>query len=654
MITPLLLSASACIAAVCLTEVVRRLASRIGAVDLPSDRKMHHHPVPRIGGVAVVGAMVGTVMAAAFTGLLGVFSQGTAWWSALWMGGGIMFVCGLWDDLSPISATTKFMAQLAAAAVTVWCGVHFDKVAFAGNYILDLGMLSIPITVLWIVGITNAFNLIDGLDGLSVGLGCIAAGTCAAIFSYSGAVDDATLLLVLFGALVGFLPYNFNPAKIFLGDSGSQVLGYVLAVMVVTASQRFATATAVVIPLLTLGVPIVDTILSFARRVLSTRAAGDGPPRSWACRLTAIRHVFVADRDHIHHRLLANGLSHRGAVLALYAVAGTWSILAFLSVLAQLKNAVLLLVSAVVATAIGIARLGYFDAAVSRIGLAFEQVDRPKFDRSFFFGFADLLLIAAAYWSAYALIVGPDAAPSVLQWHFNMFPFVALLQLCLFWITGLYRGLWRAIGIDDLLRVAMAVSAGGALSFSFVVVNQPPDGTGSLFVVHTLTLGWLMSGLRSAYRLVDYSRFQSVIGSRPVLIYGAGLGGRLLLRELRQNAAYGFHAVGFIDDDRRLRGQLISGLPILGSLPELPSLLCLKQIHTLLISSESITGRSLQQALEACQSHGAQVFRAKYFFEALRAGEVGMSRSAIGGNGDRGDEIRRLRHAIASLRKTAM
>jgi UDP-GlcNAc:undecaprenyl-phosphate/decaprenyl-phosphate GlcNAc-1-phosphate transferase len=307
-----------------------------------------------------------------------------------------------------------------------------------------------------------------------------------------------------------------------------------------------------------------------------------------------------------------------------------------------------------VATAIGIARLGYFDAAVSRIGSAFEQVDRPKFDRSFFFGFADLLLIAGAYWGAYALIVGPDAAPSVVQWHFNMFPFVALLQLCLFWFSGLYRGLWRAIGIDDLLRVAIAVSAGGALSFSFVVVNQPPDGTGSLFVVHTLTLGWLMSGLRSAYRLVDYSRFQSVIRSHPVLVYGAGLGGRLLLRELRQNAAYGFHVVGFIDDDRRLRGQLISGLPVLGSLPELPSLLCLKQIHTLLISSESITGRPLQQALAACQSHGARVFRAKYFFESLRAGEAGMSRRAIGGGNDRGDEIRRLRRDLASLRKTAM
>ena len=653
MITPFLLAGLACTSAVCLTEIVRRLSSRIGAVDLPSDRKMHHHPVPRLGGVAVVSAFVLTALVSAWSDLSGLSLQDNGW-GPLWIAGAIMFACGLWDDLSPISARTKFIAQLLAAAITVWSGVHFDKVTFAGDHILDLGIFAMPITVLWIVGITNAFNLIDGLDGLSAGLGCIAAATCAAIFFYSGAVDDATLLLILFGALLGFLPYNFNPAKIFLGDSGSLVLGYVLAVMVVTGTQRFATGTAVVIPLLTLGVPIVDTLVSFVRRMLTGRSTEAGAPGSGTSILRAMKQVFVADRDHIHHRLMATGLSHRGAVLALYAVAGTWSTLAFLSVMAQLRNAVLLLVSAVVATAIGIARLGYFDAAVSRIGSAFEQVDRPKFDRSFFFGFVDLLLIGVAYWSAYLLIAGPDADPSLRRWHLNMFPVVALMQLCLFWMAGLYRGLWRAIGIDDLLRVAIAVSAGGALSFSFLIINQPPDGTGSLFVVHTLLLGWLMSGLRSAYRLIDYSRFQSVTGAHPVVIYGAGLGGRLLLRELRQNAAYKFHPVGFIDDDRRLRGQLISGLPVMGGLGDLPSLLQQKQIHTLLLSSESISSHRVQEAMEACHSHGAQVLRATYSLESLAVGRGRVPRRAIEANVDRAIEIRRLRHAIASLRKTAI
>jgi UDP-GlcNAc:undecaprenyl-phosphate GlcNAc-1-phosphate transferase len=228
------------------------------------------------------------------------------------------------------------------------------------------------------------------------------------------------------------------------------------------------------------------------------------------------------------------------------------------------------------------------------------------------------------------------------------------LQLSLLWVAGLYRGLWRAIGIDDLLRVVIAVGAGGALSYSFVIINQPPEGTGSLFLVHTLVLGWLMTGLRSAYRLVDYSRFQRVIGSQPVLIYGAGMGGRLLLRELRQNATHRFHAVGFIDDDHRLQGQLISGLPVLGGFPDLPALLVARQIHTLLISSESISQQLVQQALEICRSHGSSVVRAKYVFEPLGSSRTGMPRPRIRAAVEGSDELWRLRHAIASLRKTAM
>lgn len=639
-----------------LTQGVRWVAPRLGAVDQPDDRKMHQIPVPRLGGLAVVGAMAATLLMATCADLMPqqVPVAGSTSWGALLVGGAVIFFCGLWDDLSPISAKTKFLAQLAAAGIAVWFGVQLDRIAFAGDHVFGLGILSIPITLLWIVGITNAFNLIDGLDGLSAGLGSIAAATCAAIFFYSGAVDDATVLMVLLGALLGFLPFNFNPAKIFLGDSGSLVLGYVLAVMVVTGSQKYATATAVVIPLLSLGVPIIDTLLSMVRRMFSHRPCEASQLKSWTSGFLALKQVFIADRDHIHHRLMARGLSHRGAVLTLYAAAASLSVLALVSAVAQYRNAVLLLITVAVATAIGIAKLGYLDGAVSRIGSAFEQVDRPKFDRSFFFGFADLLLIALAYWGAYVLFTAREAM-SVLQWHLNMFPIVALVQLSIFWVSGLYRGLWRAIGVGDLMRVAIAVSAGGALSYSFVIINQPPDGTGSLFVVHTLLLGWLMGGLRSAYRLVDYSQFHGVLAARPVLIYGAGLGGRLLLRELRQNAARGFHAIGFIDDDRRLQGRLISGLPVLGTGRDLNALLLGRHIHTLLVSSHAITGPLLQQALEDCQAQGVRVFRSEYLFEPLSVGRAtGIQPRRAGTGEDRDKEIRRLQSAIASLRKTAL
>jgi UDP-GlcNAc:undecaprenyl-phosphate GlcNAc-1-phosphate transferase len=602
--------------------------------------------------------MAATFLAAKFTGLLSQdFETGASspLWGSLFVGGGVIFLCGIWDDLSPLSARTKFLAQLVAAGAAVWSGVHLDRIALAGDHVLELGMLSIPMTVLWIVGITNAFNLIDGLDGLAAGLGSIAAVTCAVIFQYSGAIDDATVLFVLLGALLGFLPFNFHPAKIFLGDSGSLILGYLLAVMVITGTQKYATATAVIIPLLTLGVPIIDTLLSMVRRMFygPDRAAGDRA--SWKSGILALKQVFMADRDHIHHRLMARGLSHRGAVLALYAAAAAMSSLAVVSVLAGYRNALLLLMTVAVATAIGIAKLGYLEIGVSRIGTALQLVDRPRFDRSFFFGFADLLLAALAYWGAYALLAGRDGVPSQLQWYLNMFPLVALVQLSIFWMAGLYRGLWRAVGVGDLMRVAIAVSTSGALAYSLVMVNQPPDGADSLFVVDTLALGWLMGGLRSAYRLVDHSQFYGVLAARPALIYGAGLGGRLVLRELRQNTARGFHAVGFVDDDCSLQGRLIGGIPVLGDGGQLESLLGGKQIQALIVSTNKIAGPVLQHVLRTCAGKGVSVFRSEYLFQPLAQAHAERRGSGPNMAGhDRSRELRRLRSAIASLRKTAM
>jgi len=647
----------AVVASLLLTQAVRWVAPKLGAVDPPTDRKMHQTPVPRIGGVAVVGAMAATFLVAGLTGLL-PYQDGTAdilLWGGIFAGGVVIFFCGVWDDFSPLSVRTKFVAQCVAAGVAVCSGVHLDRVALAGDHVLELGILSIPLTLLWIVGITNAFNLIDGLDGLAAGLGSIAAGTCAAIFLYTGAIDDATVLLVLLGVLLGFLPFNFNPAKIFLGDSGSLVLGYLLSVMVVTGSQKYATATAVIVPMLTFGVPIIDTLLSMARRMLNDQYRGIKNKFSWKDSILMLKQVFIADRDHIHHRLIARGLSHRGAVLVLYAAAAVLSSLALVSVLAHYRNALLLLMTVAAATAIGIAKLGYLRGGVSRIGSALQRTDRPKFDRSFFFGFADLLLVVVAYWGAYALLVESHAPAAVFQWYLNMFPIVALVQLSVFWIGGLYRGLWRAVGVGDLVRVALAVSIGGVLSYSLVMINQPPDGAGSLFVVHTLALGWLMGGLRSAYRLLDHSQFFGVSTGRRALIYGAGLGGRLLLRELRQNAVRGFHAIGFIDDDLGLQGRLISGIPVIGAIQDLKAILMEKRVQALIVSSRGIPDPLLQEALMVCRENGIRVLRADYLLQSVPSEPAEGSAPGLGiTEVDQIREPRPLRSVFVSTRKTAV
>jgi UDP-GlcNAc:undecaprenyl-phosphate GlcNAc-1-phosphate transferase len=245
---------------------------------------------------------------AAATGVAGAAE--VAGWLPVLLGGLLVFGVGLRDDLRPVHPGTKLAFQVAGAAVAVALGVRIDHVTLFGTTV-GLGLLAGPLTVVWIVGVTNAFNLMDGLDGLATGLAIIAAATCAAV-SISRGDEGALLLVALLGALCGFLPYNFNPATIFLGDSGSLVVGYVLAVTAITGLQKGATALAVAVPLLIFALPISETVLSIVRR---TRGLG-------------LRHVFAADSGHMHHRLLGLGLSHRNAVLLLYAVSFALSLLA--------------------------------------------------------------------------------------------------------------------------------------------------------------------------------------------------------------------------------------------------------------------------------------------------------------------------------------
>jgi UDP-GlcNAc:undecaprenyl-phosphate/decaprenyl-phosphate GlcNAc-1-phosphate transferase len=208
----------------------------------------------------------------------------------------------------------KLGVQLAAAGLTVALGVRIDHVTLFG-VTLGLGSLAVPLTIVWIVGLTNAFNLMDGLDGLASGLAIIAAGTCAVVSLARDDPQGYVLLLALLGALCGFLPYNFNPATIFLGDSGSLVVGYVLAGTAITSFQKGATALVVVGPLLLFALPISETLHSIARRL-----RGQG-----------LRQVFRADQNHVHYRLLGLGLSHRAAVLVLYGVSLSLSLVALVT-----------------------------------------------------------------------------------------------------------------------------------------------------------------------------------------------------------------------------------------------------------------------------------------------------------------------------------
>jgi UDP-GlcNAc:undecaprenyl-phosphate/decaprenyl-phosphate GlcNAc-1-phosphate transferase len=305
---------AAALAALLLTPLVIRGATVWGLLDAPAQRRVHKHPVPRVGGVAVFLATIfGLALALLLGGREGMPADfanngSSAFFIGLMLGGGILFLAGLYDDVWSLSPSTKLVVQLLAAFIVFHFGFRIEILGWgAAEY--HLGWLALPVTLMWVVGVTNAFNLIDGLDGLATGVALVAFKTTVAVALVLGRWEVAAVCLALIGALLGFLRYNFSPARIFLGDSGSLFIGFMLAVLSVYGSIKSTTAVLVAVPLFALAIPLLDTGLAMARRWLR------GVPMS------------SADAHHIHHRLLALGLTHRRSVLILYVVAACIAVL---------------------------------------------------------------------------------------------------------------------------------------------------------------------------------------------------------------------------------------------------------------------------------------------------------------------------------------
>ena len=283
-----------------MTPVVKTFAYKIGAVDVPKDsRRMHKIPIPRLGGLAIfIGFMVSI--------LLLVDIRGNAQLQSILLGAVIIVVLGVVDDIMALPAMLKFVVQIIAALIPALNGVVIQAFSnpnvFSDNPYWVLGMLSVPFTVLWIVAITNSVNLIDGLDGLANGVSAISATTMLVIALLASEAQVAIVMAALVGACVGFMPYNLNPAKMFMGDTGATFLGYILATMSIQGLFKFYAVISFAVPFLILGLPIFDTSFAFIRRI----AHGQSP--------------MHADRGHIHHRLIDMGLNQKQAVATLYVI----------------------------------------------------------------------------------------------------------------------------------------------------------------------------------------------------------------------------------------------------------------------------------------------------------------------------------------------
>jgi UDP-GlcNAc:undecaprenyl-phosphate GlcNAc-1-phosphate transferase len=326
------------------TPLVQRLAVKVNALDLPGERKLHRQPIPRLGGIAIYLAFVITLNSGLLfsDSLLKLVDASLRGWLGLLFGGSIVLALGIVDDLYQLRPVSKLSFQLLAAGVVCLSGLRITQLTNPFNGVLVLGWLSIPMTLLWIVGITNAMNLLDGLDGLASGVAAIITATILSISLANGTDGTALVSAILCGSTLGFLRYNFNPARIFMGDSGSMFLGFTLAVISLQGTQKSTTAVAIFIPILFFGLPIADTLLALGRRLLGS--GGREQARGYA-------RVFEADREHIHHKLIDLGFSHRSAVLTLYVVTLGLSCVAF-AMTAVRSETVAFLLSAVLLTAV--------------------------------------------------------------------------------------------------------------------------------------------------------------------------------------------------------------------------------------------------------------------------------------------------------------
>ncbi|PAQ13005.1 glycosyltransferase family 4 protein [Bacillus sp. FJAT-42315] len=319
------------IASLAITPLVKKLAIAVGAVDKPNYRKVHQRIMPRMGGLAIfISFMIGMF----------VLQPQADFNVAIILGGVIIIITGVLDDRFELSAKVKLAGQLLAAlVVVVYGGVQMEDINLPFGGQMEFGYFSIPLTILWIVGITNAINLIDGLDGLAAGVSSIALFTISLMAFMKGDLYVMSVALLVLGSTLGFLHYNFHPAKIFMGDTGALFLGYIISVLALLGFKN-VTVVSLIIPIIILGVPITDTFFAIIRRKVNKQP------------------LSAPDKSHLHHCLLRMGYTHKQTVVIIYAIASMFGLAAVIFTMATIWGAIVLIAVLVVAIELFVESVG--------------------------------------------------------------------------------------------------------------------------------------------------------------------------------------------------------------------------------------------------------------------------------------------------------
>lgn len=570
---------------IALTPIVKRVAQQTGLVAIPNADRWHRKSIPLLGGVGIV---IGALVAVAF-------GRPTTMpvWVLISCATGLAVV-GFIDDVRVLRPQTKLFLQIFAAGVMTVVGLQFQ---FTGVAVIDMS-----ITLVWLVGITNALNLLDNMDGLAAGIAAIVCAFRLAFFLNDGQLEGAMLAGVILGACLAFLVYNFNPASIFMGDTGSLFLGFLVAGLSLVGGWPYARGTTLVLvlPVLVVLVPIFDTTFVTIARLLAGRPVSQG------------------GRDHTSHRLVALGMSERQAVLTLYMLAAAGGGIAWLSYKYGLSYGAVLALLLVLGTGLLGIFLGRFqvypDGQAPRSGVAVLLADF-SYRRQVVTVAVDTVLVVVAYYSAYLLRFEQQFAAEQPVFEQSL-PVVLLAQVLAFLVLGTHRGIWRYTGVWDLMRLAQACAAGTVLSVLVVVFAYRFHGySRAVFVIHAGLLFLLVAATRLSFRALDSALRRDPPDAEPVLVYGAGKGGIMVLREIRANQALGWRVVAFLDDDRGKHDTRVDGIRVHGGLESLEATLAATGAQRVVVSTPALTPERAASLSSRCESEGVVLSRATVRFE---------------------------------------
>ncbi len=581
-----------------LTPLVRHIAVKYNYVAMPRVDRWHKKSTGLFGGVSIFFSMMTAWLIASF-----LFFQFQTYIHPLLpvaLGGTAMFFLGLMDDISEINPQYKLIGQVVVASVLVIFGFQFHW--------FESKTANILISVFWIVGITNAFNLLDNMDGLSAGIACI-SGFFLFLWlmilpgKHMLAAPVQLILIAYIGSLMGFLFYNFNPASIFMGDAGSLFIGFMLACLTLIeqpsngqAVPLFSQLSVIAIPCLILFIPILDTAFVSVMRKLFSRS------------------IFQGGRDHSSHRMVAIGFSEKKAVIVLYLFAVISGLLALAIYPLDMGISVVIITLYLILVLL----FWIYLANVEVYSQTPDSIEKPSttvlpvwvktgYGQALFPILADLIFITVAYYTSYLLRFGGE-----IGLNFNFFlkslPILFACQIFCLYSFGVYKRLWWGSRLGDIAVYVKGVTGGTVMAVLVILMIYRFQGfSRAVFITYWGVMLILMSFSRFFFRILDDWVSRESRAGNPTLIYGAGVGGQMLVREIETNSELGLSLVGFLDDNPSKKGKKIHGYSVFGGAGQLVEIAEKYNVKEIVISFKIDSDEKKKEISRVCHQMGIDV-----------------------------------------------